>query len=120
MKRIILESPYAGDVLENIKYARECMKDSLMRGEAPLLSHLLYTQVLDDNIWHERELGINAGLAWLTAAKKHVFYIDYGYSKGMLAAKELSEEIGIKIEERKLYLDFKQKNQILPLDLRQN
>lgn len=103
MKRIIIESPYAGDILENIKYARDCMKDSLMRGEAPLLSHLLYTQVLDDTIQKERELGINAGLAWLTAAKKHIFYIDYGYSKGMLAAKEMSEGIGMDIEERTIY-----------------
>jgi len=78
MKRIIIESPYAGDVERNEKYARECMKDCLNRGESPMVSHLLFTQVLNDNIPYERELGINAGLAWLTAAEKHVFYIDYG------------------------------------------
>ena len=64
MKRVILESPYAGDIQRNIKYARECLKDSIKRGEAPIASHLLYTQVLDDNIPEERQHGIDAGLAW--------------------------------------------------------
>ena len=50
MSKVILESPYAGDVERNIEYAKLCMKHSLTMGEAPLLSHLLYTQVLDDTI----------------------------------------------------------------------
>ena len=50
-KLVYLESPYAGDVEKNIKYARLCMKDSLDRGEYPFASHLLYTQenILNDN-----------------------------------------------------------------------
>lgn len=52
MKRVILESPYAGDVERNLTYARECVRDSLSRGEAPIASHLLYTQegILKDEI----------------------------------------------------------------------
>ena len=66
MKRVILESPYAGDLGRNIKYPRACLRDSIHRGEAPLASHLLYTQegVLDDGDPEERKLGIEAGLAW--------------------------------------------------------
>ena len=66
MKRVILESPYAGDVERNVAYARACLRDSLLRGEAPIASHLLYTQpgVLDDQIPEERQMGIDAGLAW--------------------------------------------------------
>ena len=30
MKRIILESPYAGNIEKNVQYARECIKDSLL------------------------------------------------------------------------------------------
>ena len=50
MRLVIVESPYAGDIETNVKYARRCVKDSLMRGEAPIASHLLYTQegILDD------------------------------------------------------------------------
>jgi hypothetical protein len=105
MVLVILESPYAGDINRNIAYARACVKDSLLRGEAPFASHLLYTQenILDDNIEEQRLLGIKAGLAWLKAADKHVFYIDYGYSKGMLYAKQFASENNFSIEERKLY-----------------
>ncbi len=44
MKLVILESPYAGHVDANVAYARMAMHDSLLRGEAPIASHLLYTQ----------------------------------------------------------------------------
>jgi hypothetical protein len=54
-----------GDVEKNVKYARACIRDNLVRGEAPIASHLLFTQLdsLDDAILEERQLGINAGLA---------------------------------------------------------
>ncbi len=35
-----------------------------------------------------------------------MFYVDFGYSNGMLAAKELAETNGIPIEERKLPKDM--------------
>lgn len=101
---VVLESPYAGDVDRNVAYARACMADCLRRGEAPIASHLLYTQpgVLDDDIPEERQLGIEAGLAWGRAADAAVFYVDLGWSRGMLAARErhLADK-GI-IEERRL------------------
>lgn len=103
MQAIIIESPYAGEVDRNILYARMAMKDCLQRGEAPLASHLLYTQVLDDSISAERELGIKAGLEWAGGADLAVFYIDYGYSPGMLAAKDFYDKRGIRTEERKLF-----------------
>lgn len=37
MRRVILESPYAGDVEANIAYARRCIADCLRRGEAPIV-----------------------------------------------------------------------------------
>ena len=105
MKRVILESPYAGDIQRNIKYARECLKDSLKRGEAPIASHLLYTQkdVLDDNIPKERQLGIDAGLAWKKVADLHVFYVDFGMSNGMKYASEYAKSQNIDVEYRTLY-----------------
>lgn len=87
MTPVVIESPYAGDISRNLEYARECMRDSLERGEAPYASHLLYTQVLDDMVDEERQLGIQAGFKW-----KHlpsvttVFYLDRGWSKGMRQA----------------------------------
>lgn len=94
MKRVILESPYAGDVETNIKYARLCVKHSLSLGESPIASHLLYTQdgILDDNIPDERMQGINAGLAWKEVADLQVFYVDYGISKGMQYAMDYAKK----------------------------
>jgi hypothetical protein len=61
MKLVILESPYAGDVAANTAYARACVRDSLSRGEAPLASHLLYTQpgILRYDVPDERQRGID-------------------------------------------------------------
>lgn len=87
MKKVIIESPFAGDVKRNIEYAKLCLKDSLNRGEAPFASHLLYTQVLNDEISEERELGIKAGFEWGNVADLRAFYIDYGISPGMKKAR---------------------------------
>lgn len=86
MKLVILESPYAGDVARNVEYAKRCALDCLNRGESPMVSHLLYTQILDDTKPDERKLGIAAGLAWRGVADYSVFYIDYGMTPGMEAA----------------------------------
>jgi len=86
MKRVIIESPYAGQIERNTEYARRCLKDSLDRGEAPLASHLLYPQVLDENIGAERDQGIDAGFEWMAQADLVAFYVDYGFSSGMKAA----------------------------------
>jgi hypothetical protein len=99
MKRVILESPYAGDIERNIKYARMCLHDALHRGEAPFASHLLYTQpdVLVDEIPSERQLGTDAGLAWGAVAELTVVYTDFGISPGMeygiAAANSLSRPV---------------------------
>ena len=105
MKRVIIESPYAGNFKKNLGYARACVKDSLLRGEAPIASHLLYTQegILNDQIPDERKLGIDAGLAWTEVAEAHIFYIDYGYSQGMEQARKIAEKNTIPIEERTIY-----------------
>ena len=83
--KILIESPFAGDIERNIKYARRAMRHSFQRGEVPWCSHLIYTQdgILDDSIPEERMQGIEAGLIWGEGADFTVVYIDYGISKGM-------------------------------------
>lgn len=87
---VIVESAYAGDIERNVAYARAAMADCLKRGEAPIASHLLYTQpgVLDDAVPQERKIGIDAGLAWGRAADGVVFYVDLGWSRGMVEARQ--------------------------------
>jgi len=87
MRRVILESPYAANakhsVEDHLHYAKKCMAHSLGLGEAPMVSHLLYTQTLDDADPSQRSLGINAGLAWGVVAEATVVYADWGVSAGM-------------------------------------
>src|SRR4051794_39212453 len=85
-KLVILESPYAGEVEENLKYARYCALDCARRNEATIASHLYYTQFLDDKDPQERSLGIRLGLAWRHKADYSVFYVDRGWSNGMMFA----------------------------------
>ncbi len=82
---VIIESPYAGDILTHVNYLRAAMRDCLMRDEAPYASHALYTQpgILRDGVLEERVLGIRAGFVWRSLVKKTVVYTDYGISKGM-------------------------------------
>ncbi len=101
---VVVESPFAGDVSTNIKYARACVMDCLKRGEFPFASHLLYTQtgVLRDNVPSERELGIIAGLAWGERADKTVVYIDLGVTRGMEFGINAARQVKRPIEYRTL------------------
>lgn len=85
MRLVLIESPFAGDVERNTAYARAAVRDSLDRGEAPIASHLLYTQpgVLDDDKPEERLRGIIAGHAWVKRADLVAVYVDLGISAGM-------------------------------------
>ena len=102
--RVLIESPYAGDVARNESYARACLADSLARGEAPFASHLLYTQpgVLDDTNPEERRQGIEAGLRWGAAAQLTAVYDDLGITEGMRQGIARAEAEGRPIEVRQL------------------
>jgi hypothetical protein len=104
MRLVIVESPYAGDIEANIEYARRCVRDSLLRGEAPIASHLLYTQpgVLRDEVPEERQHGIDAGLAWRRVAEASVVYTDRGISKGMQYGIDAARLAGVPVEYRTL------------------
>ncbi len=112
-RRVILESPYGAKTPElierNVRYARACVRDSLLRFEAPIASHLLYTQpgILKDEIPAERNMGISAGLAWLSVADATVVYTNLGISEGMEHGIRIAEEAGVPVERRRLRGDGK-------------
>lgn len=91
MKRVVIESPYKGrNLLErwrNKIYLNRCIKDSLDRGESPYASHAILTRVLCESNNKERMHGIMAGYAWLPSAHIQAFYLDYGFSHGMVIAE---------------------------------
>lgn len=104
MRRVVVESPFAGDVEANLKYARACIRDCLLRGESPVASHLLLTQegILDDADPIERAVGINAGHAWKYGAHAVIVYTDRGISDGMQAGINVAEFHKLQVEYRTL------------------
>jgi len=104
MRLVVLESPFAGDVEGNVAYAKRCIWDCINRGEAPIASHLLFTQpgILRDEVPEDRKLGIEAGHVWIKKADALVVYTDRGISKGMEAGIARAELEGTPIEYRTL------------------
>jgi len=104
MELVIIESPYAGEIARNVAYARACVRDSLMRGEAPYASHLLYTQpgILRDDVPGERRHGIETGLQIARLAKRAALYLDFGMSSGMRVGRDRHISEGRIVEERYL------------------
>jgi hypothetical protein len=104
MQRVIIESPYAGQIERNVRYARLALRDSLLRGEAPYASHLLYTQpgVLRDEMPPERTNGIEAGQAWMEVADLVAVYADHGVTDGMRAGIEAAAKKGVPVVYRTL------------------
>jgi hypothetical protein len=111
MRLVILESPFAGSgwwllrkwrERQNVAYALKCVRDSLLRNEAPIASHLVYPRVLDDTIPEERQHGIDAGLAWKAVAHASVVYTDRGITRGMKYGIEAAKAAGIPVEYRSI------------------
>ena len=108
-RRVIVESPYRAATRRaaqrNVRYMMSAMRDSIRGGEAPFLSHMMYTGALDDSIVLERQLGIDLGYAWWPAAEAICFYCDLGWTPGMVDAKLRANQYRMIIEERYLEKD---------------
>ena len=102
MIRTIVESPYRGDVARNKAYLDRCLLDSLRRVEAPIASHKIFTDILDDNSPNQRNIGIKAGLAWIQVADLMAVYTDFGISDGMENAMSRARLHKIPIELREI------------------
>lgn len=103
---VIVESPFRGgsDRLTNEIYGSRCLRDSLLRGEAPFASHALYTRlfVLADHVEKERRMGMEAGFAWGEHADLVAVYTDLGISEGMTEGVERAKARGLPVEYRSL------------------
>lgn len=124
MRLVIVESPFAGRAPKwmarwlpplallvaavvrwrNVRYARAAVRDCVLRGEAPIASHLLFTQpgILRDHVPEERNAGIEAGLAWGRVACATVAYCDRGISRGMELGMERCASEGRTLKLRSL------------------
>lgn len=85
---VYIASPYAGDVLGNIEFAKAACRYAMECGQTPVAVHLLYPQFLRDSDPAEREAGLRMGREVLAVCKA-LWVCGDRVSEGM--AREIAE-----------------------------
>lgn len=100
----------------NERYTALCMRDSLMRGEAPYASQFMYDRVgvLDDANPEHRHLGMACGIVWTSRAVLMAVYCDHGVSRGMREAMKFALANGIPVEKRHILSSALAKGRVTP------
>lgn len=120
---ILVESPFAGEVDENLAYAQKCMRhvflSSFSAPQIPIASHCYFTLALDDRNPAERSIGMNAGFAMRSLASEVRVYLDRGLSGGMIHGIRGAIEAGkpIKLwafDPDAVSLEIRERLQVLP------
>ena len=83
---VFVSSPYAGDVEMNVEFAKQACQYVITTGNAFFCSHLLYPQILNDQIQEERKLG-------MAMAKQLLLSCDELWAFGNRISQGMSEEI---------------------------
>lgn len=95
-QKVYIVSPYAGDVKSNVNNAIRYCRYAINRKKIPVASHLLYPQMLNDNIPEEREIGTLYGLSLLAICDEIWCFGDElspGMEKEIKEAKRLKKRI---------------------------
>lgn len=99
-KRVLIISPFAGNIERNKKYLERCIQFVIDSGNAPFAPHYIYPNFLDDTDSFERQKGMAFGRAWAFTAEHAIAFIDYGTSNGM------AEDVGfLRLERPGLPID---------------
>lgn len=83
---VFVSSPYAGDVEMNVEYAKQACQYVITTGNAFFCPHLLYPQILNDQIQEERKLG-------MAMAKQLLLSCDELWAFGNRISQGMFEEI---------------------------
>jgi hypothetical protein len=62
----------------------------------------MLTTAVDDSDPQQRDQGRSAGLAMAATLQRRAFYLDRGWSEGMVLAREFYRSQGLSYEERRL------------------
>ncbi len=94
-RKVYVASKYSGDVNANVTAAIGYCRRVIREGYMPIASHLLYPQMLDDNIPVERELGLLFGLALLRMCDEVWVFgtVTSGVASEIEEAKKLKKQI---------------------------
>lgn len=83
MKRIMILSPYSGDIERNMRYLQRCIWHVIQERHAPFAPHYIYPSFMDDTNSLQRDIGIAMGLLWGSVSDELWLFQDYGISDGM-------------------------------------
>lgn len=97
-KLVYIASPYAGDVLKNIEFAKTACRYAMEQNCTPVAVHLLYPQFLDDNDPVQRSAGLCMGHRVLLACDE-LWVCGERISSGMAAEITEAEKLGIPVRE---------------------
>lgn len=97
MKLVYICSPYAGDIENNIMFAKAACCCAAEQGCAPIAVHLIYPQILDDTVPSERERGIRMGLRALASCEE-LWVCGERISHGMGFEIAEAERLGITVK----------------------
>ena len=92
MRLAFISSAYRGDIAVNKAKAREYAKIAIQRGYIPIVPHLWLTEILDDNIKAERQMGLEMCLELV--ARCDVFFLCGDVSGGMAKEYQRACELG--------------------------
>jgi hypothetical protein len=70
MKLVYICSPFAGDVENNVRFAKAACRYAMKQDCAPVAVHLMYPQILNDAVPSERKAGIRMGLRVLVSCEE--------------------------------------------------
>ena len=93
-------SPYAGDVEANVANAIRYARFALSEGFMPVVSHLMYPQVLDDSDPVQRDLGLAFGIRLMESCLGGLWVFadtDADISPGMAQEIGIAEKRGMRI-----------------------
>ena len=96
MKMVYICSPYAGDIVKNIRFAKDACRYAAEQDCAPVAVHLLYPQILDDAVPSQREAGIRMGLRVLATCEE-LWICGEHISPGMYCEIAEAKRLGIPI-----------------------
>lgn len=95
-KLIYIASPYAGDVEQNVAFAKRACRHAISQGHTPIAVHLLYPQLLDDKEPAEREIGLRLGHRALESCDE-LWVCGDRISSGMAQEIAEAQKLGIPI-----------------------
>jgi len=97
MKMIFVSSPYAGDVERNTEFAKQACQYVIGMGNAFFCPHLLYPQILNDQIQEERKLGMEMAKQLLLSCDE-IWAFGNRISQGMFEEIEYARQHDIPVK----------------------